>query len=78
MSQDTVSTRSSLFPDLTYAEAVASVLADAATRYSLRDRIRADQDRDPVDCVSDAQVLLALNARRLDELLGQAPAREVH
>lgn len=78
MSTDTVLTGSPLFPDLTYAEAVASVLADAATRYSLCDRIRADQERDPVDCVSDAEVLLALNARRLDELLGQARAREVH
>lgn len=56
-----------LFPGLTYADALRRVLDDGATRYTLRDRIRADQERDPVDCVTDAEVLLALNQLRLRE-----------
>lgn len=66
-----------LFPGLNYAEAVARVMADSAMRYRLRARIRKDQ-LDPVDCAADAEILLALNALRLIELLEQACAHDVH
>jgi hypothetical protein len=78
MSNDTTSRGTSLFPGLSYAEAVARVLADIATRYSLRDRIREDLARDPVDCVADADILLALNELRMNETLARARAHEVH
>lgn len=58
------------FPGMSYAQAVQQVLADPATRYTVRERIREDAARDPVDSVSDALVLLALQELRLQEVLG--------
>lgn len=78
MSNDTNARGTTLFGGLTYAEAVTRVLADIGTRHILRDRIREDQELDPVDCAADAEILLALNELRLSELLGQASAHEVH
>lgn len=59
-----------LFPGMTHAQAVQQVLADPGTRYTLRERIREDAARDPVDSVSDALVLMALQELRLQEALG--------
>jgi hypothetical protein len=71
MSIKSASQGDSLFHGSIYAEAVARVLADGATRYKLRDRILEDQQRDPVDSTADAEVLLALNNLRLNEALKQ-------
>lgn len=70
MTEERSALAAQLFPGMTHAQAVQQVLADPATRYTLRERIREDAVRDPVDTVSDALVLLGLQELRLQETLG--------
>lgn len=52
----------------TYTQAAAQVHVDIATSHNLRRRIVEDARRDPVDAVKDAETLLGLNCRRLEEI----------
>jgi hypothetical protein len=72
MAQERPALSALLFPGMTHAQALERVLADPGTRYAVRERIREDQARDPVDSVADAEVLLALHELRLQEALGAA------
>lgn len=70
MTEEQSALAAQLFPGMTHVQAMQQVLADPGTRYTLRERIREDAARDPVDSVSDALVLMALQELRLQEALG--------
>lgn len=57
------------FAGLSYGEALQRVIADPATRCTLRQRILEDAERDPVDSLNDAEVLCAVQTLRLQAAL---------
>ncbi len=64
----------SAFDGMTYDQAVQSVLDDPATTYSIRQRIQDDARRDPLDCLTDAEVHHALTSIRVRAIL-RGPSR---
>lgn len=60
------------FAGLTYGEALRRVIADPATRHTLRQRTLEDAERDPVDSLNDAEVLCAVQTLRLEAVLSAA------
>lgn len=69
MSRERPAISALLFPGLNYTQALARVLADPGTRYAVRQRLAEDVERDPVDSVADAEVLLALLELRLQAVV---------
>lgn len=64
----------STFEGMTYDQAVQTVLDDPATTFSLRQRIQDDIRRDPLDCLTDAEVHHALASIRVRAIL-RGPSR---
>lgn len=67
------------FAGLAYRDAAARVLSDPATRHAVRESILDDAQRDPVDCLKDAELLLALaRLRVVDVMFGLHPEGPTH
>lgn len=64
------------FDGMTYEQAAQFVLEDPATTYALRQRIQDDARRDPLDCLTDAEVHHALSSLRVQAIL-RGPHRAV-
>lgn len=54
-------------PRADYFEQSRTILADPSTPYVLRNRIVCDDERDPVDCLHDAEVLMRFARMRIAE-----------
>lgn len=55
-----------LFGGLTYQQAVELLLADPTTSYTLRQRILEDAQRDAVDSLNEAEVLMTMQRLRFE------------
>lgn len=57
------------FDGMTYEQAAQQVLDAPETTYALRQRIQDDARRDPLDCLTDAEVHHALSSLRVKAVL---------
>ena len=58
--------------DTSYSEDCFMIQTHPAVSYWLKDALTALDQRDPVDALQDAEVLLALAEKRLNEMQGEA------